>query len=93
MKTRKKNLQSIIYLCTRCQYSNRTRKGASPSLELVKISEVVRAPRLIRVGRDEWGGLVLGGVEATWEPTKTASLSEPFVRPVKTFSSQLSCLL
>lgn len=93
MKTRKKNLQSIIYLCIRCQYSNRARKGASPSLELVKISEVARAPRLIRVGRDEWGGLVLGGVEATWEPAKIASLSEPFVRPVKTFSSQLSCLL
>lgn len=69
-----------------CQQNHRTSKGASSLLELVKISEVVRAPGLVRAGRDEWRGL--GGRHGgSWEPAKPASLTEPFVRPVKAFSS------
>lgn len=58
-----------------------------PSLELVKICEVAGAPGLVRAGADEWGELVVGGVEAAGSRAKTGSLTEPFVRAVRAFSS------
>lgn len=59
-----------------CQQNHRTRKGASPSLELVKISVVVGAAGLVKAGRDEWGGLVVGGVEAAGsQPRQPLSLN------------------
>lgn len=59
-----------------CQQNRWTCKRASPSLELVKISEVVSAPGLVRAGRDEWGRLAMGGVEAAGsQPRQPLSLS------------------
>lgn len=51
-KQPRKSLQ-FSFTSIRCQPNQGRLKGASPSFELVKISEVAWAPGLVRAGTDE----------------------------------------